>query len=154
SKSYDNTIPLFAPAQELRALIMGIVTDSKAPGEPKSTEGSALFQLYQAFAHPQQAQAMRQAYADGIAWGEAKAALFGLIDSQVAPMREKYESLIARPIEIEAVLREGAIKARRLARPFIAELREAVGLRDLRDGVRVAVPAAAPEPPRTASFKQ
>ena len=154
SKSYDNTIPLFAPSKQLRELIMGIVTDSKAPGEAKSTEGSALFQLYQAFADPVQTRAMRQSYADGIAWGEAKAALFGLIDSQVAPMREKYEALLAKPIEIEAVLREGAIKARKHARPFIAELREAVGLRDLCEGVRVAVPAPAPEPPKTASFKQ
>jgi len=154
SKSYDNTIPLFAPAKELRSLIMGIVTDSKAPGEAKSTEGSALFQLYQAFADRQQAEAMRQAYADGIAWGEAKAALFGLIDSQVAPMREKYEALMAKPIEIEAALREGAIKARKLTRPFIAELRDAVGLRDLSQGVRVAVSEPARAESLLASFKQ
>jgi tryptophanyl-tRNA synthetase len=154
SKSYDNTIPLFAPAKELRALIMGIVTDSKAPGEAKSTEGSALFQLYQAFADRPQAEAMRQAFADGIAWGEAKAALFGLIDSQVAPMREKYEALMARPIEIEAALREGALKARKLARPFIAELREAVGLRDLSKGVQVAVATPERAEPAVASFKQ
>jgi tryptophanyl-tRNA synthetase len=50
SKSYDNTIPLFAPRGELKKLVAGIVTDSRAPGEPKDTEGSALFQLYQAFA--------------------------------------------------------------------------------------------------------
>jgi tryptophanyl-tRNA synthetase len=154
SKSYDNTIPLFAPAKELRSLIMGIVTDSKAPGEPKETEGSALFQLYQAFADPAQAEAMRRAYADGIAWGEAKAALFGLIDSQVAPMREKYEALMAKPIEIEAALREGAIKARKLARPFIAELRDAVGLRDLSKGVQVRAAAPARAEPALASFKQ
>ena len=154
SKSYDNTIPLFAPSNELRSLIMGIVTDSKAPGEPKQVEGSALFQLYQAFADPVQTEGMRQAYADGIAWGEAKAALFGLIDSRVAPMREKYEALIAKPIEIEAVLREGAIKARKLARPFLAELREAVGLRDLRDGPRAPAPAPVAEAPKAPSFKQ
>jgi tryptophanyl-tRNA synthetase len=156
SKSYDNTIPLFAPQKQLRAAIMSIITDSRAPGEPKQIEGSALFQLYQAFADPEQTQAMRTAYADGIAWGEAKAALYGLIDSQVAPMRERYESLMAQPIEIEAVLREGAIKARKLARPFIAELRDAVGLRDLRDAGR---PVAASAPAATASvgaasFKQ
>jgi tryptophanyl-tRNA synthetase len=155
SKSYDNTIPLFAPSKELRSLIMGIVTDSKAPGEAKQVEGSALFQLYQAFADPVQTQAMRQAYADGIAWGEAKLALFGLIDSQVAPMREKYQALMAKPIEIEAVLREGAIKARKLTRPFIAELREAVGLRDLCEGVRVSVPASSDKtPPALPAFKQ
>ena len=50
SKSYDNTIPLFAPREQLQKLIAGIVTDSRAPGEPKDTEGSALFQIYQAFA--------------------------------------------------------------------------------------------------------
>jgi tryptophanyl-tRNA synthetase len=156
SKSYDNTIPMFASAKDLRALVMGIVTDSKAPGEAKQVEGSALFQLYQAFADPVQTEAMRRAYAEGIAWGEAKAALFGLVDSRVAPMRERYQALLAKPIEIEAVLREGAIKARKLTRPFMAELREAVGLRDLREGVRVAVPAsaAAPAEPAQASFKQ
>jgi tryptophanyl-tRNA synthetase len=47
SKSYDNTIPLFAPPSELRKLIFGIVTDSFAPGKAKATEGSALFQIYQ-----------------------------------------------------------------------------------------------------------
>jgi tryptophanyl-tRNA synthetase len=79
-----------------------------------------------------------------------------VIDSRVAPMRERYEAVMAKPVEIEAALREGAIKARKLARPFIAELRDAVGLRDLREGVRVAVaaPAAEPEPVKTASFKQ
>ena len=159
SKSYDNTIPLFAPQNVLRSAIMSIVTDSRPPGDPKQVEGSALFQLYRAFADPDQAEAMRQAFADGIAWGEAKAALYGLIDSQVAPMREKYEALIAQPIEIEAVLREGAIKARKLARPFIAELRDAVGLRDLRDTVRTAPPAAAsaasgPVPAQLPTFKQ
>ena len=152
SKSYDNTIALFAPTLELRKQILSIVTDSRAPGEPKDTEGSALFQIYQAFAAPEQTEAMRRAFADGIAWGEAKMALYGLIESQVAPMREKYESLMARPDEIEIVLREGATKARRIARPFMAQLRDAVGLRDLRSGV---ASAAAPKAVRRqASFKQ
>jgi tryptophanyl-tRNA synthetase len=154
SKSYDNTIPLFAPPAELRRLVMSIVTDSRAPGEPKPVEGNALFQLYQAFADREQAEAMRRAFADGIAWGEAKSALYGLVESQVAPMREKYESLVAQPIEIEAVLREGAIKARKLARPFIAELRDAVGLRDLRDAghtVFVSGTASGPKSKATAT---
>ena len=152
SKSYDNTIPLFAPRNELLTLIKGIKTDSRAPGEPKETEGSALFQLYQAFATAEETEAMRRAFADGIAWGEAKQQLFERIDREVAPMREKYEALIANPIEIEATLREGADKARKIATPFLAELRRAVGLRDLRDApksaAKVASKAALP------SFKQ
>ena len=151
SKSYDNTIALFASSARLRRQILSIVTDSRAPGERKDTEGSALFQIYQAFAEPEQTEAMRQAFADGIAWGEAKLALYGLIESQVAPMREKYEALMARPDEIEVVLREGAIKARRIATPFLERLREAVGLRDLRSG---ATTAAAPRAARRlAGFK-
>ena len=68
SKSYDNTIPLFAPREQLKKLIYSIVTDSRAPGEPKDTEGSALFQLYQAFASDDEAEAMRRAFADPLAW--------------------------------------------------------------------------------------
>ena len=152
SKSYDNTIALFAPPAELRKLIASIKTDSRAPGEAKDTEGSALFQLYQAFASPDETAAMRDAFTDGIGWGEAKQALFECVEREVAPMREKYAALIAKPIEIEATLREGAAKARKIATPFIAELRSAVGLRSLHEqGVRkIATTTKAPLP----MFKQ
>ena len=141
SKSYDNTIPLFAPKATLKKLIAGIVTDSRAPGEPKATGGSALFQLYQAFATPAQTADFARAYADGIGWGEAKAALLERIEDAIAPMREKYDALLQRPDEIEEILRAGAAKARAIATPFMAELRHAVGLRDLRAGA--AAPAVA-----------
>jgi tryptophanyl-tRNA synthetase len=131
SKSYDNTIPLFAPREQLKKLIAGIKTDSRTPGEPKDTEGSALFQIYQAFATPEETDALRKAYADGIAWGEAKSILFDRIDREVAPMREKYEHLMAHPEELEALLHAGAAKARQIAMPFIGRLRFAVGLRKL-----------------------
>jgi len=134
SKSYDNTIPLFAPATQMRKQIAGIVTDSKAPGEPKATEGSALFQIYQAFATAEETAAFARAYADGIGWGDAKQMLFERIDSEVAPMREQYEALINNPAEIDKMLLAGAEKARALATPFIRELRHAVGLRALASG--------------------
>ena len=132
SKSYDNTIPLFAPRNELKKLIAGIVTDSRAPGEAKDTEGSALFQLYQAFASKEETAAFARDFANGIGWGDAKAKLFERIDAEVAPLREKYEALVAKPGEIEAVLRDGAARLRKqYATPALARLREAVGLRDL-----------------------
>src|SRR5690606_26349479 len=108
SKSYDNTIPLFAPRAELKKAVSSITTDSRAPGEAKETEGSALFQLYQAFASADETAQMRQAYAEGIGWGDAKQKLFECIDAEIAPMRERYEALIARPAEIESILRDGA----------------------------------------------
>jgi tryptophanyl-tRNA synthetase len=132
SKSYDNTIPLFATRAELKKLINGIVTDSRAPGEAKSTDGSALFQIFQAFASAEETAALSQAYQDGIAWGDAKQVVFERIDREIAPMREAYLALMADPAKIEAILLAGAIKARQIATPFMGRLRHAVGLRDLR----------------------
>ncbi|MDE2616138.1 MAG: tryptophan--tRNA ligase [Burkholderiales bacterium] len=152
SKSYDNTIPLFAPREQLRKLITGIKTDSRAPGEPKDTEGSALFQIYQAFATPEETAKLRQAYADGIAWAEAKTNLFERIDQEIAPKREAYETLISHPERLEEMLKAGAARARAIATPFTTQLRHAVGLRDL----RAQAGAQAGKKDRTAlpSFKQ
>ena len=132
SKSYDNTIPLFAPREQLKKLIAGIKTDSRAPGESKDTEGSPLFQIYQAFATPAETVQLRQAFAEGIAWSEAKQILFERIDHEVTPLRESYEALMRHPERLEDLLRAGATKARAIATPFTARLRHAVGLRDLR----------------------
>jgi tryptophanyl-tRNA synthetase len=132
SKSYDNTIPLFCQREQLKKLIFSIVTDSRAPGEAKDTEGSALFQLYQAFASAEETAAMRAAFADGIGWGDAKQMLFERIDSELSPMRERYNALMAQPEKIETMLREGAAAAReRQGLPLMRRLREAVGFRDL-----------------------
>ena len=135
SKSYDNTIPLFAPAAQMRRQIAAIVTDSRAPGEPKSTDGSALFQIYQAFASAEESAQLAKAYADGIAWGDAKQVLFERIDREIAPMRERYNDLIAHPQEVERLLLIGAEKARQMSVPFMRELRHAVGLRPLSQGM-------------------
>ncbi|WP_374671584.1 tryptophan--tRNA ligase [Acidovorax temperans] len=131
SKSYNNTIPLFSSRDQLKKLIGSLLTDSRAPGEPKDTEGSALFQIYQAFATPEETEALRRAYAEGIAWGDAKQVLLERVDQVIAPMREQYESLINHPERIEQILLQGAERARALATPFIKELRAAVGLRSL-----------------------
>ena len=131
SKSYDNTIPLFASRDQLKKLIAAIVTDSRAPGQAKEVQGSAVFQIYQAFATEAESASMRQAYADGIAWADAKARLFDRIDQDIAPMREQYKELVSNPAKIEAILQAGADKARAIATPLMRELRRAVGLRKL-----------------------
>ena len=131
SKSYGNSIPIFAPAAEMKKRIFSIVTDSRMPGEVKDSEGSALFALYQAFATPEETAAMRAAFAAGIAWGKAKQSLFQRIEATVAPMRSRYQSLMADAPRIEELLQDGAAKARAIATPFLAEVRRAVGLRKL-----------------------
>ena len=152
SKSYNNTIPLFSSQAQLQKLIGSILTDSRAPGEPKDTEGSALFQIYQAFASEQETAALRKAYAEGIAWGDAKQVLFERIDREIGPMRAQYEALIANPAQVEAALLKGAEKARALATPLLRELRHAVGLRPL--GATQQAKATKATKAATASFKQ
>ena len=153
SKSYDNTIPLFSSREQLKKLIGGILTDSRAPGEPKEVEGSALFQIYQAFATPAETEALRKHYAEGIAWGDAKQMLFERIDRDVAPLRARYEDLIAHPEKIEQTLLAGAERARQIATPFVRTLRAAVGLRSLAQGA-TAPKAAKASKAALPSFKQ
>ena len=152
SKSYDNTIPLFSSREQLKKLIASIKTDSRAPGEPKDTEGSALFQIYQAFASEAETATLRQAYADGIAWGDAKALLLDRVDQEIAPMRAAYEDYMAHPEKVEALLLAGAQKARAIATPFMTQLRGAVGLRSLNTGG--ATQTAKVSKLALASFKQ
>jgi len=161
SKSYDNTIPLWLPQQELRKAIMGIVTDSRAPGEPKDPEQSHLFAIYRAFADPAVTEAMRRDLRAGIAWGEAKQRVFERVDSELAPARERYRSLVAAPAKIEASLQLGAERARRQAQALLAELRAATGLRPLVDvpasvgpPPETSAPAAGEKPPRLLSYRE
>lgn len=128
SKSYNNTIPLFETEKKLKKGINKIVTNLLEPGEPKDPDNSTVFDIYKAFASAEQTAEMRQKFADGIAWGDAKKELFELINGQLEEPREKYLELMANPAEIEAVLQSGAEKARAHARAKIADLRNAVGL--------------------------
>ena len=152
SKSYDNTIALFAPSAQIRKQINAIVTDSRAPGEPKDTQGSALFQIYQAFASAEETAQLAKAYADGIAWGDAKQVVFERVDREIAPMRATYEDLMAHPDKVESILLAGAEKARPRSAAFMAELRSAVGLRSVSHTVGTA--AAKIAKTVTAIFKQ
>jgi tryptophanyl-tRNA synthetase len=160
SKSYDNTVPLFeGGAKGMRDAIMKIVTDSRAPGEPKDTDDSALFTIFKAFATPAETAAFADALHGGIGWGEAKQVLFERVEADVAPMRERYEDLISRPDDMEDILLAGAVKARAIAAPLVETLRGAVGLRSARHRSApaaepvVAKPAAKAKPPRFASFR-
>jgi tryptophanyl-tRNA synthetase len=154
SKSYDNVIPLFAPREQLRKQIMAIVTDSSAPGEPKKVEGSALFQIYEAFASDEETEKLRHAYAQGISWADAKQWLFERIDREIAPMREKYDALVTHPAEIERTLQRGAEKARALAAPLMAELKSAVGLRNLADKAKAAAKKEKAQLPSVKQYRE
>jgi tryptophanyl-tRNA synthetase len=131
SKSYNNTIPMFAPEKALRKLIMKIKTNSLEPGEPKQTEGSTLFDIYKAFATPEETVEIERLYADGIAWGAMKQLLFEYINDHIKPTRQEYDRLVADPAVVEAELNKGAARAREIAVPYMAQIRDAIGIRKL-----------------------
>ena len=130
SKSYNNVIPLFEGGRKaLDEAISRIVTDSRLPGEPKDPDSTSLTVIYDAFATEEESAAFRQELRDGLGWGEAKKRLADKIDAEIGPMRQRYEDLMAHPEQIEAILQQGAARARVYATDLIAKLRYAVGLR-------------------------
>jgi tryptophanyl-tRNA synthetase len=132
SKSYDNTIPLFADEKQLRKLIMKIKTNSLEPGEPKETEGSTLYDIYKAFAQEAEVREIERRYAEGIGWGEMKQVLYEYLNDHLKPARAEYGRLMDDPANVERELRSGAERARKVSAPFLAEIRYAVGIRELK----------------------
>ena len=155
SKSYDNTIPLFeGGAKGLREAIARVVTDSRVPGEPKDPDSTSLTAIFDAFASAEEREVFRAELRNGLGWGEAKQRLVAQIEREIAPMRERYEALIAEPEKIEAILQEGARKARTIATPLLADLRIAVGLRPMLAKPVAAAQSEAKAAPQRAVFKQ
>ncbi len=131
SKTYNNTIPLFADEKRLRKLVMKIKTNSLEPGEPKDPSDSTLFDIFKAFASAEETAEVEKLYAEGIAWGQMKQRLFEQINDRIRPAREEYNRLIADPAVVEAALLKGATRARELSVPYLAEIRRAIGIRPL-----------------------
>ena len=129
SKSYGNTIPLFGTPKQLQKSINKIKTNLLEPGDPKDTNDSAVFQIWCAFADSKERERMRDAFADGIAWGEVKKQLFERINDELAPAREIYERLMANPAEVEGILQTGAVRLRSKSQALLEKVRSAVGLR-------------------------
>ncbi len=132
SKSYGNTIPLFESEKKLQKSVNKIVTNLKEPGEPKQPDESPLFEIYKAFSTEQETAEFTRMLADGLAWGEAKKLLGAKLNAELAPQRERYESLMASPADIEDILQAGAHKARAQARVLLDQVREAVGISRLK----------------------
>ncbi|WP_338844503.1 tryptophan--tRNA ligase [Massilia sp. W12] len=132
SKSYNNAIELYCPEKQLKKDIMKIKTNSQLPGEPKNPDESILFEYFAAFGQPDEVANMRQAFLDGIGWGDAKEKLFQLVNRELAPEREKYQYYISHPGEIEDILLAGADKVKPLAKAKMEEVRNKVGIRAFR----------------------
>ena len=127
SKSYDNIIPLFAPESELKKKIMRIITDSKLPEEPKNPDESTIFQLYKHFADENEIADLRARFENGgMGYGDAKKILFEKINSVLAAPRMEYERLMANTDELDAILANGAPRARAVAEKTYERVRRAM----------------------------
>jgi tryptophanyl-tRNA synthetase len=129
SKSYGNTIDIFAEGKPLKKAVMGIVTDSTPPEAPKDPEPRTPFALYKLVATPEEVEALAARYrAGGMGDGEAKQLLLAKIDAYFGPFRDKRKALAADPTYVEDVLQAGAKRARAEAAKTMELVREATGL--------------------------
>jgi len=128
SKSYGNTIEIFAEGRELEKSVMGIKTDSLPPAAPKNPDDSTVYKLFSLVA-PDEREALAARFrAGGLGYGDAKKLLLAKVDAMFAPIRERGKALRADPGRVEAVLAAGAGKARDNARRVLARARKACGL--------------------------
>jgi tryptophanyl-tRNA synthetase len=129
SKSYNNTIDLFAEGKALQKAVMGIVTDSTPVEAPKDPERCNVFALYSLFATAEEKAALAARYrAGGMGYGEAKKMLLEKINVHFGPARERRKQLAAHPDQVEDILRRGAQRARAEAQQTMALVRQAVGM--------------------------
>ncbi|MBR1380046.1 MAG: tryptophan--tRNA ligase [Alphaproteobacteria bacterium] len=127
SKSYDNTIAIFAPENELKRKIMRIITDSKTPDEPKNPDESTIFQLYKHFATDSEIAEFREMFLrGGMGYGTAKTRLFDRVNSVLGTPRSEYERLMQNRAELDAILADGAARARVVADKTIARVKRAM----------------------------
>ncbi|WP_421384733.1 tryptophan--tRNA ligase [Bacillus salacetis] len=127
SKSYGNTIPLFAEEKALKKLVNKIVTDSTPPEEPKDVKGSSLFTLYKEFATKEEMEAMREKYEIGIGWGQVKKEVFEVMNRELSEPRRKYYDFLNNKEEIDKILAKGAEQARQTAAAQLKRIKEMIG---------------------------
>jgi tryptophanyl-tRNA synthetase len=130
SKSYGNTIDIFAEGNPLKKVVMSIKTDSIPVEGPKDPDNSTVFTLYSLFATEEEQAALAARYrAGGMGYGDAKKMLLEKINGFFGPLRERRKQLAANPTSVEEVLRRGAQRARAEARQTMSLVRQAVGMR-------------------------
>jgi len=129
SKSYGNVIPLFAPEKQLQKTINKIITNSQSVEEPKDPDTSQIFQLYKLFADNAEQAALAARYrSGGMGWGDAKEELFSAVNRRIAPVRERYNAIMADIPSLDKILKQGAQKARPIAAATVGRFRKAAGI--------------------------
>jgi tryptophanyl-tRNA synthetase len=127
SKSYGNIIPIFADDDALRSAVFGVVTDSRALGEPADPDTTLLYQIFEGVGEPEDVAELRAGLERGFGWKDAKELVYEGIRRRFAEPRARYDELMGGGDELESILREGAEKARDVASHVVGDLRAVVG---------------------------
>jgi tryptophanyl-tRNA synthetase len=129
SKSYNNTIELFASEKEIRRQIWSIVTDSATVSEPKDPDRSTLYAILKLFCTPEeQAEWADRFRRGGLSYSEVKQAIFDHFIELFGPARARRKELQGQPDYVEEVLRRGVLQAQVITRPLVRAVRDAVGI--------------------------
>lgn len=129
SKSYKNHIPLFSTREEIQKLVMSIVTDSKAPDEPKDPETDNVFALHKLFSQEQIEELQRRYEAGEIGYKESKEILIENIDRFISPLRDRRAEIATDHEQVKKILTRGGGSARQIAEAKLQEVREKIGLK-------------------------
>ncbi|MFC4893149.1 tryptophan--tRNA ligase [Pseudofrancisella aestuarii] len=129
SKSYDNTIPIFSAEKKLRKQVMKIITNSQLPEEKKDPSKCTVFAIHKSIANQSEIASLEQKYLEGgMGWGDAKQILFEKINEYLKDAREKYDFYFNNPKEVDDILKQGAEKARTIAKANLLKVKEVVGI--------------------------
>jgi tryptophanyl-tRNA synthetase len=129
SKSYNNTIEIFATAKETKKRCGRVVTDSTALEDPKNPEQCNVYALLRLFTTPEEADEIAAKYRQGgYGYGHAKGRLAELVNERFAEARERYTKLESDSDYVRDVLREGGRKARQAAEATMERVRDACGV--------------------------
>ena len=129
SKSYNNTIPIFADEGSLKKTIMKIKTNSLEPGVPKDITDCNIFAIFKSIAKENDVKSFQQMYEEGISWGDAKTYLFDNLSLFLSSYKKEYLKIIKDRDYVESVLKEGANKALEVSTPLIEDIRNSVGIK-------------------------
>jgi len=127
SKSYNNTIPLFASDEEIKKIVMSIKTDSKSPEESKNPDEVIIYQIHKLVIDSKKDNEIRSKYNIGIGYKEAKDLLVEDLISFIKPIREKREYWVKNPNKVKKILEKGGKKARKEISAKMHEVRKKVG---------------------------
>ena len=127
SKSYGNIIPIFAEDDALRSAVFGVVTDSRALGEPADPDTTLLYQIFEGVGDPADVAELRAGLERGFGWKDAKELVYEGIRRRFAEPKARYDDLMGGGDELETILRAGAAKAREVASGVVGDLRAVVG---------------------------